>query len=111
MGKIVRYESEHGDVLVEVNEELESELQRVADKRGEKVTEKVVNAAESFEDAVEPVLANCKAMLDRIGSLKPDKAEVQFGVNLGGEFGVVAKVTGEANFTLTLTWEFDQPTK
>ena len=103
MGEIVRYKSELGDLLVEVNDDLEPELERV--DAGAKAKEKVKVAAASFEEAIEPVLRNSERMIARLGELKPDKTEIHFGINLGGEIGVLAKATGEANFSVTLTWE------
>jgi len=109
MGEIVKYRSEHGDLLVEVNDDLEFELQRVA--AGEKAKAKIKEAAASFEEAIEPILKNSQLMIARLGELKPDKTEIQFGINLGGEIGVLTKATGEANFSVTLTWESDNAKK
>jgi hypothetical protein len=109
MGEIVRYESEFGDVLVEVNDDLEHELERI--DAGDKGKESFKKATASFEQAIEPVLKSSQAMLARLAELKPDKTEIQFGINLGGEIGVFAKATGEANISVTLTWESDDAEK
>jgi hypothetical protein len=105
MGEIVKYKSEYGDLLVEVNDDLEPELERV--DAGDKAKEKVKEAAATLEEAIDPILKNSQRMIARLGELKPDTTEIQFGINLGGEIGVLAKATGEANFSVTLTWDSD----
>jgi Trypsin-co-occurring domain 1 len=109
MGEIVKYTSDHGDLLVEVNDDLEPELERV--NLGDTAEKKLVEVTNSFEKAVEPILNASKVIQAQLCTMKPDKAEIQFGINLGGEFGVVTKVTGEANFSVTLTWEFEDDDK
>jgi hypothetical protein len=38
--------------------------------------------------------------------IAPDELEIAFGVKLGGSLGaIIAKATGEANFTVKLNWK------
>lgn len=59
----------------------------------------------SFHEALEqvkPTLAMVAATLRELG---PDEAEVEFGLKMGGETGVIiAKGTAEVNFAVRLTW-------
>lgn len=103
MGEIVKYETEYGELLVEVNDELTPQLQRVAS--GDKAKEKFKEAAVSFEEAIQPIVKSSQKMLAQLADLKPAKTEIQFGINLAGEIGVLAKAKGEANLSVTLTWE------
>lgn len=49
-----------------------------------------------------------RAMLESTAAIKPDSMELTFGLKLGGEAGIpfVSKGTVEANFTVTLAWDF-----
>jgi hypothetical protein len=56
---------------------------------------------ESLEQ-LEPLLRTVK---DKLVASAPDSFEVQFGVKLGGETGIIlAKGTAEVNFTITMSW-------
>ena len=37
--------------------------------------------------------------------VRPDKATIEFELTIGGEAGVAVKTTGEAAFTVSLTWK------
>jgi len=102
MSRIVKYESKHGEVLVEVDDELQYALERVSG--GEKAKDALTKAAKKFDEAIEPVLANAKEVLEKVREMGPDAAEIEFGIKLAGEAGVLAKVGAEANFNVKLTW-------
>jgi hypothetical protein len=56
-------------------------------------------------DAVGPAVDAAKAVLDKVKEVRPDEAEVRFGVKVsGGADWLVAKSAGEASFEITLTW-------
>ncbi len=59
---------------------------------------------------LEEALANLKPSLGKIvevlHGMAPDEMEVEFGLKMGGETGViVAKGTAEVNFRVTLCWK------
>lgn len=103
MSEIVRFKSKkYGDMLVEVDEELELDVERVALRDG--VGGNIREAAKDFEKTVEPVLKNVKAVLAKVTELKPDGAEIEFGIKVVAEAGVLAKIGGEANLNVKLIW-------
>lgn len=54
-------------------------------------------------DRLAPMLT---AIHDKLSAAGPQSVEVEFGVKLGGETGVIlAKGTAEVNFKITMTWE------
>jgi hypothetical protein len=66
----------------------------------------VARAEQSLEKALEQLKPGVRAVLDQMASLGPDQVEVEFGVILGAETGiVVAKGTSEVHFTVSLTWK------
>ena len=70
-------------------------------------SEIVVKANESFESALDRVRWAAEGLLNRLTSLAtpPDELEVEFGVKLNAETGVViAKAVTEANFRVNLKW-------
>ena len=65
------------------------------------------------EITVEQSLAKLKPSLQKLArmlkELAPDEAEVEFGLKIGGETGVIiARGTGEVNFAIRMTWKGDQ---
>ena len=62
-------------------------------------------AAASFESAVDRLLPAMQVISDRMRQLTPAELTVAVGVKLTAEAGVIiAKASGEANFTVTLKW-------
>lgn len=103
MSEIVRFKSEeYGDLLVEVDDGLRG-FERVS--ADEEFSDRVVDAAQSFEGAVDSVIEHAKQVLDSLKKLQPDGAEIEFGIKLTAEAGVLAKVGGEANFNVKLSWD------
>jgi hypothetical protein len=63
----------------------------------------VVEALTHLTPAVQKVLAHVRGMFE-----SPNKVQVQFGVKMSAEAGiVVAKAATEANFTVTVEWVGD----
>ncbi|MET9691080.1 CU044_2847 family protein [Streptomyces sp. NPDC006514] len=53
-------------------------------------------------DQVKPTLARVARTVRELG---PDEAEIEFGLKMGGETGIiVAKGTAEVNFAVRLVW-------
>ena len=65
----------------------------------------VATAAESFETAIDRLIPAMRAISDRLRLLAPDETTLAVGVKVTAAAGViVAKASGEANFTVTLKW-------
>jgi len=94
-----------GTVLVRVDE---AQSQGGSVTRGSTPREVVTQAAETFESALarlQPVAAAIVAKLRDVAD-PPDEVEVEFGITLSAELGViVSRAGGEANFRITLRWQ------
>ncbi len=102
MTEIVEFKSGEGVVLVEVEGSEPGSLQRSALPGGDRV----VQAADTFEDALAKVVPAAEKLLEKLNSLKPDSAQLEFGVKLSGQLGgVFAKASGEGHIMVTLSWE------
>jgi hypothetical protein len=92
-----------GSVLVEVEEPEEEEggIVRVA-REGEVA----VKAPQAFETALDKMKPITSAIISKLRDLAPDRIQVELGVKMSTEAGVViASAAAEANFKVTLTWE------
>lgn len=101
MAEIVEFRSGDGVVRVEVEGQEPGTLQRSALPGGDKI----VQAADSFEDALAKVVPAAEKLLEKLRKLQPDSAEIEFGVKLSGQLGgVFAKTAGEGQITVRLSW-------
>lgn len=65
----------------------------------------VARARVSLDEALDQVKPTLSRVADTLRELGPDAAELEFGLKMGGETGVIiAKGTAEVNFTVRLTW-------
>ncbi|MGP3927861.1 CU044_2847 family protein [Streptomyces sp. 8N616] len=65
----------------------------------------VARARVSLHDALEQVKPTLSRVAGTVRELKPDEAEIEFGLKMGGETGVIiAKGTAEVNFAVRLVW-------
>ncbi|MEV0322820.1 CU044_2847 family protein [Streptomyces sp. NPDC050658] len=65
----------------------------------------VARARMSLQEALDEVRPTLARVADTLRELGPDEAEVEFGLKMGGETGVIiAKGTAEVNFVVRLTW-------
>lgn len=102
MGNVIEFDSKHGPVLVEV-EEQDTRGLRLASKKGGTA---VAQATESFDHAIGNIVPAAQDLLEKLQGLAPDSAELEFGVKLSGELGgIFAKASGEGHIKVTLTWE------
>ncbi|MFK4110879.1 CU044_2847 family protein [Streptomyces sp. NPDC002176] len=69
----------------------------------------VVRRAEtSLRDALARVRPALVQVSETVRAMRPDEAEIQFGLKIGGESGVVvAKGTAEVNFAVRVLWKRD----
>jgi hypothetical protein len=82
---------------------------------GQRVRETVVAAREAFEVAASNVLQHSsQAFIEAIRGLDPlpQEVKVTFGLKVSGELGVftVAKMSSEATYSVTLSWNFGNST-
>ncbi|MBT2543732.1 hypothetical protein J7E99_24310 [Streptomyces sp. ISL-44] len=62
-------------------------------------------AGVSVQDALDRVKPTLAKVARTVRELGPDEAEIEFGLKMGGETGViVAKGTAEVNFAVRLVW-------
>jgi hypothetical protein len=69
--------------------------------------DKIEQAKETFEDALNKVLPVAKTVVDKVQGMasKPDEIEVTFGVTLSTMAGaVIASASAAANFGVTIHW-------
>jgi hypothetical protein len=92
--------------LIEIEEAKSTSLERVS-RAG--LDEQVVQAKQSFEQALDQVTPVASAALNRLrqGLTTPaDEVELKFGVKLTAQAGaIIASVGGEVNFEVTLKWK------
>ncbi|KUJ67398.1 hypothetical protein ACZ90_28360 [Streptomyces albus subsp. albus] len=100
MAELVRFSGPEGtSLLVEVADD-GPELELIArDPNG------VVQAGRRLEEALATVRPALRSVVDSIGALAPDEYEIEFGMKLNAETGVViAKSAIEGHFNVTLRW-------
>ncbi|MFC0602490.1 CU044_2847 family protein [Streptomyces palmae] len=100
MAELVRFDGPEGtSLLVEVADD-GPELELIArDPSG------VAQAGRRLEEALAAVRPALRSVADSIRALAPDEYEVEFGMKLNAETGVViAKTALEGHFNVTLRW-------
>ncbi|MDL4772162.1 MULTISPECIES: CU044_2847 family protein [Thermomonosporaceae] len=101
MSELVRWQTEHGPVVVEVGDR-DPGFRSVSRADGV-----VYEAQVRFEDAMRNVRSAAESALAtlRDGALKPDAVELEFGVKLNVAAGaVIAKTSVEGQLKVKLTW-------
>ena len=72
--------------------------------------EVAARAVRSLSDSLAELEPMLRTVKDRLVASRPDHFEVEFGVKLGGETGIIlAKGTAEVNLKITMTWDRDRP--
>lgn len=102
MPYLVEFPMEDGEtVVVEMDDDQLAGVAPAAVSPGEVAA----RATQSFEKALDRLLPTIRAIGDRLREVAPDEFTVALGVKVTAEAGViVSKASGEANFTVTLTW-------
>jgi hypothetical protein len=60
----------------------------------------------TLEEALGKLKPSLQKVIQLLKDLSPDETEVEFGLKMGGETGViVAKGTAEVNFTVRMSWK------
>ncbi|NUP20707.1 MAG: hypothetical protein HOZ81_32435 [Streptomyces sp.] len=66
----------------------------------------VARAQTSLREALDRVRPALSQVSETVRELKPDEMEIQFGLKIGGESGVIiAKGTTEVNFAVRVIWK------
>ncbi|KAB2341280.1 CU044_2847 family protein [Actinomadura rudentiformis] len=102
MDELVRWQTDQGPVIVEVDTR-EPGFQSVS--RPDHGF--IIDAAERLESALDHVRGAAESALRSIrdGKLNPDMIELEFGVKLNASAGaVIAKTAGEGHLKVKLTW-------
>jgi len=69
------------------------------------VRDVVTVASRSLREALEPVTAMSRQILDQLAQARPGTIEVEFGIELTAEAGaILAKASSGCHLTVTLTW-------
>jgi hypothetical protein len=101
MTQLVSFVGEDGKaMLVEVADSSRG-TQRVAREDGT-----IVAATKKLEEALRGTVPTLRNVLEHIRELSPDSTEVEFGISLNAEAGViVAKTAVTGNFTVRVSWD------
>ncbi len=66
----------------------------------------VARAHLTLQEALDRVAPTLTHVARAVRELKPDETEIQFGLKMGGETGVIiAKGTAEVNFAIRVVWK------
>jgi len=66
-------------------------------------------AAITLEEALGKLKPSLQKITHLFKDLSPDEAEIEFGLKIGGETGIViTKGTAEVNFTVRLSWKSEK---
>jgi hypothetical protein len=76
-----------------------------AGRTADAIARGAVEAAQTLETALEPVVAMARVTLEALARVRPSEVTVEFGVELSAEAGaIVSKAGGSCQLTVTLTW-------
>lgn len=106
MSRLARFPLKDGGSLVVEVDAVESPGSRVM--RGSNAEEAVAQASNTFESALRNVRSAAEGILHQFSSLAqpPDEVTVEFGVKMSAESGaIIAKLAGEANFKINISWK------
>lgn len=103
MKRLVEYHLESGEsVIVEVDEPA------IYDTEAASLDDKIKDAKESLEHALDHVLPGIKSVIKKLRNIdgKPDEIEVNFGIKCTTIAGaIIASASAEANIAVTLRWK------
>jgi len=104
MRRLVKFPLADGNVIVvEVDEPETSGTVRAS--RSDDIIDE---AKQTFEQSLNTIKTSTESIINKLQDLihRPEEIEMEFGFNMSGEFGaVIAKVTAEANYKVTLRWQ------
>ena len=92
---------EGGNIVIEIDEPEAGGTVRAGRE------DKIEQARETFEDALNKVLPATKTVVEKLRGMasRPDEVEITFGVNLSTVAGAfIASASAAANFGVTVRW-------
>lgn len=103
MSELLRFDTRGGSwLLVEVDDDSPGVESVARDANG------VVTASTRLEEAVSQIRPAIQTVLTTLRELTPDQCDIEFGIKLTAEAGVVvAKSAVEGHFTVKLGWRSD----
>jgi hypothetical protein len=104
MRRLVKFPLADGSVIVVEVDEPETSGTVRASRSDDMIDE----AKQTFEQSLNTIKTSTESVITKLQDLihRPDEIEMEFGFNMSGEFGaVIAKVTAEANYKVTLRWQ------
>jgi hypothetical protein len=104
MKRLVKFPLADGNIIVVEVDEPETSGTVRASRSDEMVDE----ATQTFDQSLKTIRTSTENVINKLQTLthRPDEIEMEFGFNMSGEFGaVIAKVTAEANYKVTLRWQ------
>ena len=106
MKRLIEFPSENGDVIMVETEDLGST--NGTTRRGLSSSAVVERAQTSFEEALEKAQPIATGLIGRLRNIadSPDEVQVEFGLTLSANVGVVLVAGGSAgaNYKVTLKW-------
>jgi chaperonin cofactor prefoldin len=108
MTKLVEFQVGEGKtILIEVDEVESDEIRPVSKSPGDIAAKARKTFAEALE-TIKLMVRDIKQQFDDLPN-SADELEVKFSIKLSAEVGaVVTKVSGEANYEITLRWKNNQ---
>ena len=104
MRRLVKFPLADGNVIVvEVDEPETSGTVRAS--RSDDIID---DAKLTFEQSLNTIKTSTDSIINKLQDLihRPEAIDMEFGFNMSGESGaVIAKVTAEANYKVTLRWQ------
>jgi hypothetical protein len=108
MATYVEYQLEDGTtILVETDEKKTRGWTKASNN---KVGDLIASVDQKFEQAFAGVKKSAMVLRQQLEEMRADEVTVTFGLKAAGEAGnfAIGKVTGEANYTVTLKWSNKQ---
>jgi hypothetical protein len=101
MTQFVTVESPGGVIWVEIEQDDEVDNLTLSSTQE--------RALSSFQEATKALKSNAQYILKNLEDISPDKVEISFGIKVGAEAGspffCLAKASGEANYSVKITWK------
>lgn len=101
MSRFIPVETPSGTIWAEIEENPETQ--------GIILTGRSDSAFRRFEDAARALKENADYLIQMFADLAPKEVSISFGISVGAEAGNpifgLAKVSGQASYSVTLKWE------
>lgn len=107
MKRLVEFVSQSGEIIyVEVDE---PQFGDGVTRRGiSPIAGTVERAKLTFEEALDKAQPVAEALVNKLRSLEPDEATIEFGMTLSAEAGaILAAASSSAHYKVTLQWRKD----